>query len=57
MKRAQLEGSLVATQAAQSLAVAMAVVFLAHLVAWMAAQGAIVADVVDDPPQMLLDSD
>jgi hypothetical protein len=57
MKRAKPDSAQLATQAAQSLAVAVALVFLAHMVSWMAAQSATVADELGEPPQSLLDAD
>jgi uncharacterized membrane protein YebE (DUF533 family) len=57
MKRAKPDSAQLATQAAQSLAVAVALVFLAHMVFWMAAQSATVADESGEPPQSLLDAD
>jgi hypothetical protein len=57
MKGAKRDSAQLATQAAQSLAVAVALVFLAHMVFWMAAQSATVADELGQPPQNLLDAD
>jgi hypothetical protein len=57
MKRTEPDSSLLPTQAAQSLAVAVALVFLAHTVFWMAAQSATLADELGVPPQSLLGAD
>jgi len=57
MKRTEPDSSLLPTQAAQSLAVAVALVFLAHMVFWMAAQSATMADELGVPPQSLLGAD
>ena len=57
MKPAKPESSQLATQAAQSLAVAVALVFLAHMVFRMAAQSATVADELGEPPQSFLGAD
>ena len=57
MKRAKPDSAQLATQAAQSLAVAVALVFLAHMVFWMAALSATVADELGEPPQSLLGAD
>jgi hypothetical protein len=57
MKRGKPDSSLLATQAAQSLAVAVALVFLAHMVFWMAAQSATAADELGEPAQILLGAD
>ena len=53
MKRTKPDSSLLPTQAAQSLAVAVAIVFLAHMVFWSAT----VADELGEPPQSLLGAD
>jgi hypothetical protein len=50
MKRKQFVGALIATQAAQSLAVAVAIVVLGHLVFWIAAEGVTVADELGGSP-------
>ena len=57
MKRTKPDSSLLPTQAAQSLAVAVAIVFLAHMVFWMAALSATVADELGEPPRSLLGAD
>ena len=57
MKRTKPDSSLLPPQAAQSLAVAVAIVFLAHMVFWMAALSATVADELVEPPQSLLGAD
>ena len=57
MKRTEPDSSLLPTQAAQSLAVAVALVFLAHMVFWMAAQSATMADELGVPPQSHLGAD
>ena len=49
MRRTKPDSSLLPTQAAQSLAVAVAIVFLAHMAFWMAALSATVANGFGEP--------